>query len=61
MLGLTAITAKTLLMSGDKLGSRSHLAITRKLARMIGGDVTVASEPGAGSVFTVRLLPGADT
>ena len=32
-------------------------AITRKLARMMGGDVTVASEPGKGSVFTVRL-PG---
>jgi hypothetical protein len=33
-------------------------AITRKLARMMGGDVTVTSEPGKGSVFTVRL-PGA--
>jgi hypothetical protein len=28
------------------------LAITRKLARMMGGDVTVTSE-GKGSVFTV--------
>jgi signal transduction histidine kinase len=27
----------------------------RKLARMMGGDVTVASEAGKGSVFTVRL------
>ena len=34
------------------------LAITRKLARMMGGDVTVASEPGKGSVFTVRLPGG---
>jgi signal transduction histidine kinase len=33
------------------------LAISRKLARMMGGDVTVTSEPGKGSVFTVRL-PG---
>ena len=33
------------------------LAITRKLARMMGGDVTVTSEPGKGSVFTLRL-PG---
>jgi hypothetical protein len=30
------------------------LAITRQLARMMGGDVTVTSEPGKGSVFTVR-------
>ena len=29
--------------------------ITRKLARMMGGDVTVTSEPGKGSMFTVRL------
>jgi signal transduction histidine kinase len=33
------------------------LAISRRLARMMGGDVTVASEQGKGSVFTVRL-PG---
>src|SRR5262249_43474341 len=35
------------------------LAITRKLAGMMGGDVTVTSEPGKGSVFTVRLPAGA--
>jgi hypothetical protein len=28
---------------------------------MMGGDVTVASEPGKGSVFTVRLPVGADS
>ena len=36
-------------------GTGLGLALTRKLARMMGGDVTVASELGKGSVFTVRL------
>src|SRR5215218_5049337 len=36
-------------------GTGLGLALSRKLARMMGGDVTVTSEPGKGSIFTVHL------
>jgi adenylate cyclase len=39
-------------------GTGLGLALSRKLARIMGGDVTVTSELGKGSVFTVRLPVG---
>jgi signal transduction histidine kinase/DNA-binding response OmpR family regulator len=36
-------------------GTGLGLAITRHFCRMMGGDVTVASESGKGSTFTIRL------
>jgi signal transduction histidine kinase len=42
-------------------GTGLGLALSRKLARMMGGDVTVTSKSGKGSVFTVRLPGSADS
>src|SRR5688572_19803801 len=36
-------------------GTGLGLTVTRRLAQLLGGDVTLESEPGAGSVFTIRL------
>lgn len=44
---------------GGDGGSGLGLYISRKLARAMGGDLTVASTPGAGAAFTLTI-PGAD-
>jgi signal transduction histidine kinase len=41
------------------VGSGLGLAVSRRLADVLGGDLRVESEPGAGATFTLRLPAGA--
>ena len=41
--------------SRDQTGTGLGLTISREFCRLMGGDITVASELGQGTVFTVRL------
>lgn len=36
-------------------GTGLGLSVSRKLARLLGGDITVESTPGAGALFSIRL------
>ena len=36
-------------------GTGLGLALSREFCRMMGGDITDTSEPGAGSTFTITL------
>ncbi|MDB5472590.1 MAG: hybrid sensor histidine kinase/response regulator [Caulobacter sp.] len=68
--GMTPQQLDRLFMPFEQLGAqtaRTHggtglgLMISRELARLMGGDITVVSAPGEGAVFTLALtLPGAE-
>ena len=69
-IGMTPAQVKRLFQAfsqADNSTSRKYggtglgLAISRRFCRMLGGDLTVVSQPGEGSTFTCRLPYRTDT
>jgi len=56
---VTDITAQTM-RGTEGMGSGIGLTLARKLARLMDGDLTVASERGAGATFTLTLRTPAE-